>query len=165
MDARINYIPISIIICRKQKFDHVLTRYRTQHETLEVFTAVKIQIEVLCVADSLPQHCTASQQRGPRLELKINVINIYIYIYEVKLYLCLTKHHAIKTYWLGGSIPPPIIGLGIRWRWVVSFTPQPLYPRGKRPWYPLDRRLGGPQSRSGRGGEEKNSQPLLEIEP
>jgi hypothetical protein len=36
------------------------------------------------------------------------------------------------------------------WRWVVSFTPLPLYPR-----YPLDRRLGGPQSRSGRCGEEK----------
>jgi len=34
------------------------------------------------------------------------------------------------------------------------------YPQGKSPWYPLDRRLGGPQSRSGRGGEEKNSQPL-----
>jgi hypothetical protein len=29
-------------------------------------------------------------------------------------------------------------------------------PPGKSPWYPLDRRLGGPQSRSGRGGEEKN---------
>jgi hypothetical protein len=28
----------------------------------------------------------------------------------------------------------------------------------------LDRRLGGPQSRSGRGGEEKNSQPLPGIE-
>jgi hypothetical protein len=27
---------------------------------------------------------------------------------------------------------------------------RPLYPRGKRPWYPLDRRLGGPHSRSGR---------------
>jgi hypothetical protein len=27
---------------------------------------------------------------------------------------------------------------------VVSFTPQQLYPRGKSPWYPLDRRLGGP---------------------
>jgi hypothetical protein len=26
-------------------------------------------------------------------------------------------------------------------------------------WYPLNSRLGGPQSRSGRGGEEKNSQP------
>jgi hypothetical protein len=28
---------------------------------------------------------------------------------------------------------------------VVSFTPRPLYPQGKSPWYPLDRRLGGPQ--------------------
>jgi len=28
----------------------------------------------------------------------------------------------------------------------------------------LDRRLSGPQSRSGRGGEEKDSQPLLGIE-
>jgi hypothetical protein len=43
--------------------------------------------------------------------------------------------------------------------------PGRLYPRGKRPWYPLDRRLGGPQSRSGRGGEEKNSQLLLGLEP
>jgi len=33
----------------------------------------------------------------------------------------------------------------------------PLYPQGKSPWYPLDRRLGGPQSCSGQGGEEKNS--------
>jgi hypothetical protein len=40
-----------------------------------------------------------------------------------------------------------------------QFTPRPLYPQGESPWYPLDRRLGGPQSRSGRGGEEKNSQP------
>jgi len=33
--------------------------------------------------------------------------------------------------------------------------PQPLYPRGKSPRYPSVRRLGGAQSRSGRG-EEKN---------
>jgi hypothetical protein len=39
---------------------------------------------------------------------------------------------------------------------VVSFTPRQLYPQGKSPWYPLDRRLGGPLSHSGRGGEEKN---------
>jgi len=32
-------------------------------------------------------------------------------------------------------------------------------PPGKKNRYPLDRRLGGPQSLSGRGGEEKNSQP------
>jgi hypothetical protein len=54
--------------------------------------------------------------------------------------------------------------LGTRWRWVVSFTPQPLYPQWKRNWYHLDRRLGGLQSRSGRGSEEKNSQPPPEIE-
>jgi hypothetical protein len=27
------------------------------------------------------------------------------------------------------------LSVGIRWRWVVSFTPRPLYPRGKRPRY------------------------------
>jgi hypothetical protein len=48
---------------------------------------------------------------------------------------------------------------------VVSFTPRPLYPRGKSPWYPLDRWLGGPQSRSELGGEEKISQPLPGLEP
>jgi hypothetical protein len=39
------------------------------------------------------------------------------------------------------------------------------YPQGKSPWYPLDRWLGGPQSRSGHGGEQKNSQPLPRQEP
>jgi len=42
---------------------------------------------------------------------------------------------------------------------------RPLYPQGKSPWYPLDRRLGGPQSRSGRGGEEKNYELSPGIEP
>jgi hypothetical protein len=41
-----------------------------------------------------------------------------------------------------GDIAPPILDLGNRWRWVVSFTPRPLYPQGKSPWYLLDRRLG-----------------------
>jgi hypothetical protein len=53
---------------------------------------------------------------------------------KVKLSLC----YAMKAY--GG---------------VVNFTPCPLYPRGKSPRYPLDRRLGGSQSQSGRFGEEK----------
>jgi len=46
----------------------------------------------------------------------------------------------------------------------VSFTLLFLYPQGKNPWYPLDRRLGGPYSRSGSGGGEKSSQPLEGIE-
>jgi hypothetical protein len=47
---------------------------------------------------------------------------------------------------------------------VVSFTPRKLHLQGKSPWYPFDMRLSGPQSLSGLGGEEKNSQPLPGIE-
>jgi hypothetical protein len=36
-----------------------------------------------------------------------------------------------------------ILDLGIRWRWVVSFMPQPFSPWGKSPQYPFKRRLGG----------------------
>jgi hypothetical protein len=42
-------------------------------------------------------------------------------------------------------------------------APAALPPR-KEPLYLLYWRLGGPQNRSGRSGEEKNSQPLPEIE-
>jgi hypothetical protein len=39
------------------------------------------------------------------------------------------------------------------------------HPQGNSPWDPFDRRLDGPQSRSGRSGEDKNSQPQPGIEP
>jgi hypothetical protein len=37
--------------------------------------------------------------------------------------------------------------------------------QGKSPGYPLDRRLGGVQSHSGHGGEEKHSQLCWELNP
>jgi len=37
--------------------------------------------------------------------------------------------------------------------------------RERAPWYSLDGRLGGAQSQSGHGVEEKNSQPLPVPEP
>jgi hypothetical protein len=43
-------------------------------------------------------------------------------------------------------------------------SPAALSP-GKEPRYLLDRRLSGPQNRSGLGGEEKNSQPQPGFEP
>jgi hypothetical protein len=51
--------------------------------------------------------------------------------------------------------------------WRYSYTPRPLYLRSKNPQYPWDRRLGGPQSQSGQGGEEKNSHhcPCRELNP
>jgi hypothetical protein len=71
----------------------------------------------------------------------------------------------MKTYWMSGGMTPCILALGTRWRWVVSFMHRTLYPQGKRSRYTLDRRMCGPQIRSGRGGEERNSQPLPGTEP
>jgi hypothetical protein len=48
---------------------------------------------------------------------------------------------------------------------VVSFTPQLLYTLENGPRYPFDRRLGGPQSRSGPSGEDKNLLPCRESNP
>jgi hypothetical protein len=47
--------------------------------------------------------------------------------------------------------------------WSAS-RPGRFTPRERAPWCPLDRRLGGPQSRSRHGGEEKNSHPLPGLE-
>jgi hypothetical protein len=85
---------------------------------------------------------------------------------KVKLSLCFFSTSAPRHEGMleSGGSAPRILDFGIIWRWVVSFTPRLLYPQGKSPWYPLDRRLGGPQNRSESGGEEKNSQPLPGIE-
>jgi hypothetical protein len=72
----------------------------------------------------------------------------------------------MKAYGGSGCIDQHFLDLGTSWRWVVSFTPRPLYPRGKRPRYPFDRRLGGLQSRSGRcGGKKFLTLPGLEFRP
>jgi hypothetical protein len=64
----------------------------------------------------------------------------------LSLRFSLTQHHAMKAYWGSGHITPCILDLGTIWRWMVNFTPRPFYPQGKSPWYPLDRRLDGPQT-------------------
>jgi hypothetical protein len=75
--------------------------------------------------------------------------SVEVWQVKVKLSLCffLTEHHAMKAYWGSGGMTPRILDLGTGWRWVVSFTPRPLYPQGKSPWYPLVWRAGVPQSR------------------
>jgi hypothetical protein len=81
------------------------------------------------------------------------------------LSLRLTKHHAMKAYWGSGGIAPLI--LWPRHQVGVSgqlHTPAALLP-GKEPRYPLDRRQGGSQNRSGCGGEEKYSHPRRELNP
>jgi hypothetical protein len=57
-----------------------------------------------------------------------------------------------------------ILDLSTRWRWVVSFMHRPLYSQGMRARCPVDRRLGGLQSRVRYCGEDKNLLPLPGIE-
>jgi hypothetical protein len=79
----------------------------------------------------------------------------------IKLSLRLTKHCAMKTYWEwrcnSTHYLTSVLDGG---EWSASYIPQ-----GKSPRYPLDRRLGRPQTRSGHGVEEKNFQPPPRIEP
>jgi hypothetical protein len=35
----------------------------------------------------------------------------------------------MKKYWGSGGTALRILNLGTKWRWAVSFTPRPLYPR------------------------------------
>jgi len=46
---------------------------------------------------------------------------------------------------------------------VTSFTLRPSYLRGKRPRYPLNRRLGGVQSQSERGDKDREYVPITET--
>jgi len=71
----------------------------------------------------------------------------------------------MKAYWGSGSTAPPI--LFPRHQMEVSgqlHVPAALLP-GKEPLVPSGWRVGEPQNRSGRGGEEKNSKPPPAIEP
>jgi hypothetical protein len=84
---------------------------------------------------------------------------------KVKLSLCLTKHHAMKTYW-GVEVDLHVfLTLALGGGEWSALLPGRFTLREKSPWYPLDKRLGGPQSHPGRGGEEKNSNPPPGIEP
>jgi hypothetical protein len=84
---------------------------------------------------------------------------------NTKLSLCLIKHHVMKTYWGVDvqlhSFITSALGGG---EWSASH-PGRFTPSERAPRYPLDRRPGGLHSHSGRGGEEKNSQSPLGIEP
>jgi hypothetical protein len=77
----------------------------------------------------------------------------------------LTEHHAMKLYWGVEELLHSFFDLGIRWRQVVSFTPRPIYPQEKSPWYPFDRRWVGLRAVLDAVVKRKNSQPPPGIEP
>jgi hypothetical protein len=64
------------------------------------------------------------------------------------LSLCFNRASLHEGILGSGGIAPRILGLGTRWRRVVSYTPRSIYSQGKSSWCPVHKRLGGPQSRS-----------------
>ena len=70
----------------------------------------------------------------------------------------------MKAYTGSRGTAPLILNLGTKWRCVVNIKFRRVIP-GKEPRYPMKRGLGGPQSWSGRFGEEENLSPLPELEP
>jgi hypothetical protein len=69
------------------------------------------------------------------------------WVYRISYKVKLTLEQNINTHRVSRGIVL-LFNLGARRRWVVNATSRPLYP-GKGTRYPLHRRLGGPQSRSG----------------
>jgi hypothetical protein len=81
------------------------------------------------------------------------------FIVKLKLSLCLTKHHAMKSYSSTHSLTSALDGVSGQLHAPTALPP------GKEPPAPSGWRLGGLQSHSGRGDEERNSQPPSGIEP
>jgi len=101
----------------------------------------------------------------------LNLYKILVRKHEDKRALILTFTRCSKYFnWaprhggiLGnGGVAPWILNLSSGWSLVVSFTPRPVYVRGKGTRYPFDGKPGGLQIRSGRGTGIKNLCPCRE---
>jgi hypothetical protein len=154
----VHYVNMTVCVCV-----HVHTHTHTHTCFCIIFYHIKMfsgtaHIDILSAwtlpAIGLFWHLSTS---GTTVELMVKVK-----VQVVPVLNWAPRHEGILGEWMYSSF----FDLGTRCGWVVSFTPQLLYPQGKSPWYPLGRRLGGPQSCSGCSGEEKNSQsPCQELNP
>jgi hypothetical protein len=88
--------------------------------------------------------------------------NIVVTAFTMRLRRCLCercnpflcyKVDAMTTYWGSGGIASRFLRPRHQIEVNVQFQAPATLSRGKNFWYPLDRRLGGLQSRSGRGVE------------
>jgi hypothetical protein len=96
----------------------------------------------------------------------ISDLRHHVFPTQLKLSLCLTKHHAMKTYWGRGSIAPRVLNRGSRWRRVFSSMLRPLYSPAL-----IDRgthwRGGwvGPRARLDAVAKRKNPYPFRNLTP
>jgi hypothetical protein len=84
--------------------------------------------------------------------------------FSTSVYCCLFIYRLGPETFGYTLVAPCIFDLGTTWRWVVSFTAGRFTPRERAPGTHC---IGGsvkPRDRSGRDGEEKNSEPLQGLE-
>jgi hypothetical protein len=96
-----------------------------------------------------------------RYDMKISHLFSTISYIKVKLSLYLIKHYAMKTYGRVKVQLHDFLTSALDGGELSASRPGCFTLRGKSPRYPLDRRLGGPPSRSGSCGE-KISRPFRE---
>jgi hypothetical protein len=91
-----------------------------------------------------------------KVQLFSGKVNVCI---KGKLFLC-SSNWTLRDgdVWGSGCIDPHILDLGVRWRWVVSFTPRPLYPQGNIPVFKVQG-LDETHNQSGRCGMERSFVP------
>jgi len=95
--------------------------------------------------------------------LTLNLFLASVLPIRVKSFLCFNwapHHEGILGEWGCNSMQ---FDLGTRWRWVVSFTPWPLYSQENSPWYPLDRGLCSAQDFNWEPPHYTSAVSLLEL--
>jgi len=105
---------------------------------------------------NITTHCTQLQRTGQYNYLYNTILNI-----KKKVVF---PFHTIKVYRRSKGIAPLILNLVTRQWCVVTSCLSHFTPR-KEPWYPLNRRLMGPQTQSGHFEEGKNILPFPGFEP
>jgi hypothetical protein len=101
---------------------HVFVEIYGEDRHLQLLTRWATELHRILLSCLVPVSHPIGHQGNSQSTCKNDVCNII----KVKFLLCLTKHHAIKTYWGSGVIASRILNLGTKWRLVVSFTPRPL---------------------------------------
>jgi hypothetical protein len=107
-------------------------------------------------------HCITWTEQRCQLALRVPKVVMLLKVSRIgrEILRMAVQRLTMKEYRGSRCIAPLILNFGIEWKWAVNCTPRPLYPR-----YPLNRRLGGAQERSGRIEKEKALLTLSGFEP
>jgi hypothetical protein len=111
----------------------VVTDVVTHYGEVNGATGTSVNVRSICCYTILEGQNTAFRLLQSMLYVKANLSLCFI-----------NQPLSHEDVWGSGCIDPYFLDVVTSWRWVVSFTPRPLYSRGKSIRYPIDRRLGGP---------------------